>query len=140
MGCAWTTVSWLLIRSTKLIPPVYSTMALKKATFHTVMFLVIVMPLATAQSLELVYINRPGNNRISLECRHNHIAIASPEIWFEQSDLVRRLVEVVDNQGGRVTIMITQDLEGSYFCSNSGNRSNTLKLIGKKSLHIKYIN
>ena len=116
-------------------------MALKKATLPTVMLLLV---MATAQSLRLVYINRsgnhPGSNLIFLECRDGFdIPVPSPEIWVERSDLPRQLVTTADNQGGRVTIEITQDLEGFYSCSNSGNRSNTLELIGKESRHIKRI-
>ena len=116
-------------------------MALKKATLPTVMLLLV---MATAQSLRLVYINRsgnyPGSNLIFLECRNGFgIPIPSPEIWVERSDLPRQLVPIEGNEGGRIAIEITQDLEGLYSCSNSGNRSNTLELIGKESQHIKYI-
>ena len=112
---------------------------------RTLMLLLVTLtPLATAQSLELVYINRsgnqPGNNLISLECRRNgtRVAVPSPQIWVERSDLPRQLVTIADNQGGRVTIVITQDLEGFYSCGNSGDRSNTLELVGKESCHQVY--
>ena len=68
-------------------------MALKQTTFHTLMLLLMI-PLATAQSLQLVYISRsgrqPGDNRITLECRRDGVAVASPQIFVERSDLARQ--------------------------------------------------
>ena len=117
-------------------------MALKQqlqATLH-VLLLITVMPLATAQSLELVYRERsqsgvmfqPGDNRIILECRRNRFAVLSPQIWVERSGLPRQPVTIVDYQNGRVTIVITQDLEGLYSCSDNGrDMSNRLEFVGK---------
>ena len=117
-------------------------MALKHATVHTLMLLLLIVgSMATAQSLDLVYIrrsgNQPGNNRITLECRDNGFAVPSPQIWVERSDLAhRRSVTIVEiNQVGRVAIEITQDLEGLYSCSYNGMTSNTLELVGKESCH-----
>ena len=117
-------------------------MALKHTTVHTLMLLLLIVgSTATAQSLDLVYIgrsgNQPGNNRITLECRDNGLAVPSPQIWVEQSDLAHRwsvtIVEI--NQVGQVAIEITQDLEGLYSCSYNGNTSNTLELVGKENCH-----
>ena len=104
------------------------------------LLLATVMPLTTAQFLQLVYIGRsgndPGNNRINLECRRNSIAVANPQIFVERSDLPRQPVRIVDNQNGQVTIEITQELEGLYSCSASGDRStNTLALVGKYQVY-----
>ena len=112
-------------------------MVLKQATVHTLMLL-LVIPLATAQSLQLVYIGRsgrqPGDNRITLECRRNTIAVSSPQIFVERSDLARQPVTIVGNQNGQVTIEVTQDLEGSYSCSDDGdNSTNTLELVGEET-------
>ena len=116
----------------------YRTMALKQATVHTLMLL-LVIPLATAQSLQLVYIGRsgrqPGDNRITLECRRNTIAVSSPQIFVQRSDLARQPVTNVSNQNGQVTVEVTQDLEGSYSCSDNGDSSNTLELVGEDCCH-----
>ena len=114
-------------------------MALKQTAVHTLMLLLMI-PLATAHSLHLVYIGRPGrqpgDNRITLECRRDGFAVASPQIFVERSDLTRQPVTIVNNQSGQVTIEITQDLEGSYSCSDSGDRStNTLELVGEECCH-----
>ena len=111
-------------------------MALKQAIVHT-LILLLMIPLATAQSLQLVYNGRsgrqPGDNRITLECRRDGFAVASPQIFVERSDLARQPVTAVGNQNGQVTIEITQNLEGSYSCSDNGDRStNTLKFVGKE--------
>ena len=111
-------------------------MALKQTTVHTLMLL-LMTPLATAQSLQLVYIGRsgrqPGDNQITLECRRDGFAVASPQIFVERSDLARQPVTIVGNQNGRVTIQITQNLEGLYSCSDNGDRStNTLELVGEE--------
>ena len=111
-------------------------MALKQATVHT-LILLLMIPLATAQSLRLVYIDRsgrqPGDNQIFLECRRDGFAVASPQIFVERSDLARQPVTIVGNQNGRVTIEITQNLEGLYSCSDNGDRStNTLIFVGKE--------
>ena len=118
----------------------HATVALKHTTVHTLMvLLVIVVPMATAQSLDLVYIgrsgNQPGNNRITLECRDNGFAVPSPQIWVERSDLAahRQNVRIVGNRVGQVAIEITQDLEGLYSCSYNGMTSNTLELVGKRA-------
>ena len=124
-------------------------MALKQqlqATFHVATLLLItVMSLATSQSLELAYRRRlksginfqPGENRIVLQCEHNNIAIANPQIWVERSDLARQQVRIVNNQGREVTIVINQDREGLYSCSDNGGvkSTNTLQLVGKESYH-----
>ena len=109
-----------------------------------VLLLVTLMPVATAQSLQLIYIgrsgNQPGDNRITLECRRNSIAVLSPQIWVERSDLPRQPVTIVDYQNGQVTIEITQDLEGLYSCSDNGHdrSTNTLTLVGKESKYKVY--
>lgn len=110
-------------------------MALKQATVYVSMLL---LTIPFAQSLELVYLNRsgtqPGDNQIFLECRRSSIAVTNPQIWVEWSNLPRQPVAIVNNQGGRVGIRITQELEGSYFCSDNGERSNnTLEFVGEKS-------
>ena len=121
-------------------------MALKhqlQATFHTATLLLItVMSLAAAQPLQLSYRRRlqsgiyfqPGNNQIVLQCERGTTAIPNPQIWVERSDLARRPVRIVNYQGGEVTIVINQDIEGLYSCSdNRGVTStNTLKLVGKE--------
>ena len=115
-------------------------MAMKKATVYIPMLLqIITMPLATTQSLELVYRgrsgNQPGDNRIFLDCQRGGVAVTTPEIFVERLDLPRQLVTIAGNQRGQVTIVITQDLEGMYSCSDSGERStNTLELVGKGKL------
>ena len=101
--------------------------------------LLLVIPLASAQPLQLDYLgrsgNEPGDNRILLECqRSNTLAVSNPQIFVERSDLPRQPVRIVDNQNGQVTIVITQELEGWYSCSASGDRStNKLALVGKKN-------
>ena len=121
-------------------------MALKhqlQATFHTATLLLItVMSLAAAQPLQLSYRRRPqsgiyfqpGDNQIVLQCERGTTAIPNPQIWVERSDLARQPVRIVNNQGGEVTIVINQDIEGLYSCSdNHGVTStNTLKLVGKE--------
>ena len=112
-------------------------MALKQATVHT-LTLLLMIPLATTQSLQLVYIGRsgrqPGDNQIFLECRRDGFAVARPQIFVERSDLARQPVTIVNNRSGQVTIEITQDLEGSYSCSDSGDTStNTLELVGEET-------
>ena len=114
-------------------------MALKQAAVHTLMLLLMI-PLATAQSLQLVYIGQsgkqPGDNQITLECRRDGFAVASPQIFVERSDLARQPVTIVGIQNEQVTIEITQDLEGSYSCSDSGDTStNTLELVGEEHYH-----
>ena len=109
-------------------------MALKQAT----VVLLLMIPLATAQSLQLVYIGRsgrqPGDNQITLECRRNTIPVSSPQIFVERSDLARQPVTIVGNQSGQVTVEITQDLEGLYSCSDNGDRStNTLGFVGEET-------
>ena len=119
-------------------------MALKQqlqASLHAfVLLLITVVPLATAQSLQLVYRERsqsgarfqPGDNEITLECRRDGFAVLSPQIWVERSGLPRQPVTIMGHQNGRVTIEITQDLEGLYSCSDNGrDRSNRLELVGK---------
>ena len=111
-----------------------------QVTLYTLMLIVTRMPMATAQSLQLVYFgrfgNHPGANRIFLECQRNSVAVPNPQIFVERSDLARRPVTIAGNQNGRVTIVINQDLEGSYSCSDSGDSStNTLALVGKESCH-----
>ena len=120
----------------------YSTMRSKQQLpFHTLMLLLVtVMPLTTAQFLQLVYIDRsgtePGNNRIFLECRRNTLVVPNPQIFVERSDLSRQPVRIVDNQNGRVTIVITQELEGLYSCNDNGDRStNILALVGKYQVY-----
>ena len=120
----------------------YSTMRSKQQLpFHTLMLLLVtVMPLTTAQFLQLVYIDRsgndPGNNRIFLECRRNTLVVPNPQIFVERSDLSRQPVRIVGNQNGRVTIVITQELEGLYSCNDNGDRStNTLALVGKYQVY-----
>ena len=113
-------------------------MALKQATLLTVaLLLVIMMPLA--QPLKLVYMgrsgNRPGDNRIFLQCRGNNtLSVLNPQIWVEWSDLPRQRVNF-SFQGQQVTIAITQHLEGNYSCSYSGVFSNRLELVGKESCY-----
>ena len=115
-----------------------------QATVYTLSLLLVTgMPLVPAQPLQLVYIDRPGDNRILLECRQTvtSVAVTSPQIWVERFDLTRQPVTVVGNQGGRVAIEITQDLEGFYSCSYNGDKSsNTVRLIGKESCHQAYPN
>ena len=124
-----------------LLPSTYSTMVLKQqlqATVYSLTLLVTVTPLVPAQSLQLVYIDRPDDNRILLECRQpvTSVAVTSPQIWVERFDLARQPVTIVGNQAGTVAIEITQDLEGFYSCSYNGDRSsNTLQLVGKESCH-----
>ena len=101
------------------------------------------MSLSNVQFLQLVYIdrsgNQPGNYRIFLECRRDSLPVHHPQIFVERSDLPRQPVRIVGNQNGRVTIEITQDLEGLYSCSDNGDRStNTLALVGKKNNVIVY--
>ena len=105
------------------------------------LLLVTVMPVTIAQFLQLVYIgrsgNQPGNNHISLQCRRNSFAVSNPQIFVERSDLPRQPVTIAGNEGGRVAIVITQDLEGMYSCSDNGHdrSTNTLALVGKESCH-----
>ena len=79
-------------------------MALKQAAVHTLMLL-LMLPLGAAQSLQLVYIGRsgrqPGDNRITLECRRDGFAVASPQIFVERLDLARQPVAIVDNKVDR---------------------------------------
>ena len=115
----------------------YCIMALKQATLLTVVVLLLVMPLA--QPLELVYKsrsgNRPGDNRIFLQCRGNNtLSVPNPQIWVEWSDLPRQRANF-SFQGQQVAIAITQHLEGNYSCSYSGMSSNALKLVGKESCY-----
>ena len=111
-------------------------MALKQVT----VVLLLTIPLATAQSLQLVYIGRsgsqPGDNQITLECRRYTIAVSSPQIFVQRSDLARQPVTTtVGNQSGRVTIEVTQDLEGLYSCSDNGDSStNTLESVGEETV------
>lgn len=112
-----------------------------QATFLiATLLLITVMSLAAAQSLQLVYRRRlksgtkfqPGDNRIVLQCDPD---VSTPQIWVERSDLAsRQQVRIVTNQNREVTIVINQDIEGLYSCSDNGDRStNTLKLVGKES-------
>ena len=80
--------------------------------------------------------NEPGDNLIFLECRRNSIAVLSPQIWVERSGLPRQQVRIVDYQNGRVTIVITQELEGLYSCSDNGRdrSTNMLAFVGKERL------
>ena len=116
-------------------------MLLKLQLQVTLMLLIVTwMPMATAQSLQLVHFgrsgNQPGDNRILLECRRNSVAVLHPQIFVERPDLARRPVPIAGNHRGRVSIMITQDLEGMYSCSDSGDSStNTLALVGKENCH-----
>ena len=117
---------------------------MQRLPLRTLMLLLVTLtPLATAQSLQLVYFGRfgrqPGDNQITFECRRDGFAVLSPQIFVERSDLPRQSVTVAGNHNGRVTIEITQDLEGLYSCSDSGDRStNTLALVGKESCHQVY--
>lgn len=113
-------------------------MVLRQATVcMCTLTILLLTSLVTAQSLELVYISRPGNNRIALECRRDGFAVPSPEISVERSNLRRQTVPILGNVNRRVTIRITQDLEGSYSCSYSGDRSsNTLDLVGKETCQV----
>ena len=110
-------------------------MALKQVT----VMLLLMIPLASAQSLQLVYIGRsgrqPGDNQITLECRRDGFPVASPQIFVERSELARQPVTIVGNQNGQVTVEVTQDLEGSYSCSDNGDSSNTLELVGEECCH-----
>jgi len=106
---------------------------LSQATIYTLSLLVAV----NAQSLELVFIGRGSDsNRITLECRQqqNSSPVTSPLFWVERSDLPRQLVNSESPQNGRITFVITQELEGMYFCSNSNIDifSNRLDLVGKE--------
>lgn len=115
-----------------------------QATVYTLILLLVTgTPMVPAQPLQLVYIDRPGDNRILLECRQTatSVAVTSPQIWVQRFDLTRQPVTIVGNQAGRVAIEITQDLEGFYSCSYNGDRSsNTVRLIGKESCHQAYPN
>ena len=130
---------WLLIDYCKTHSfHTYRTVIFRQHWTLFMLLLETVMSLSNAQFLRLVYIdrsgNQPGNNRIFLECRRNSFPVHHPQIFVERSDLPRQPVRIVGNQNGRVTIEITQDLEGLYSCSDNGDRStNTLALVGKKS-------
>ena len=135
---AMTDVNWNLLdtycKNVTCIPHSCSTMALKQVTLYILMLI-----LATAQSLRLVKFgrsgNHPGDNRILLECqRSNTLAVPNPQIFVERSDLARQPVRIAGNEAGQVSIIITQELEGWYSCSDGHNRStNMLALVGKES-------
>lgn len=136
-----------LITTAKLIHfTFHSTVTFRQQLPLCILLLMTVMSSTTAQFLQLVYIGRsghqPGNDRIFLECRRNNIAVHNPQIFVERSDLPRQPVRIVGNQiNGQVTIVITQDLEGLYSCSDNGDRStNTLALVGKKAIYMNWQN
>ena len=105
-------------------------MSLGRLSVCTLSLLVVVVDLVSAQSLQLVYIGRQGN-RITLECRQNSSPISSPQFWVQRSDLpmARQLVNSESSQGGSITFEITQDMEGTYYCSKNMMTSNTQDLV-----------
>ena len=107
------------------IPQHACMMALGRLSVCTLSLLVVVADLVNAQSLELVYIGRQGN-RITLGCRQNSSPISSPQLWFQ---LPRQLVNLESSQGGHITFVITQAMEGTYYCSKNMMTSNTLELV-----------
>jgi len=105
-------------------------MALGRLSVCTLSLLVVVVDLVNAQSLQLVFIRR-HSNRIILECRQNSSPISSPQLWVQRSDLPRQLVNLDSSQlqGGHIVFVITQDMEGMYYCSKNMMTSNTLELV-----------
>ena len=105
-------------------------MALGRLSVCTLSLLVVVVDLVNAQSLQLVFIRR-HSNRIILECRQNSSPISSPQLWVQRSDLPRQLVNLDSSQlqGGHIAFVITQDMEGMYYCSKNMMMSDTLELV-----------
>ena len=103
-------------------------MSLGRLSVCTLSLLVVVVDLVSAQSLQLVYIER-RSNRITLECRQNSSPISSPQLWVQRSDLPGQLVNLESSQGGRIAFLITQDMEGTYYCSKNMMTSNTRELV-----------
>jgi len=95
----------------------------------------------TAQSLELLYITPLQDrldNRITIGCYQNTFPVNNPNLTFwvrrqglAMPDQLQSLVTVQRPQPHQVAFEITQDLEGSYFCSLNNMSSNTLDLVGK---------
>lgn len=95
----------------------------------------------TAQSLELLYITPLQDrlaNQITIGCYQNTFPVNSPNLafWVQRQglampDQLASLVTVRQPQPHQVAFVITQDLEGSYFCSLNNMSSNTLDLVGK---------
>lgn len=95
----------------------------------------------TAQSLELLYITPLQDrlvNRITIGCYQNSFPVISPNLVFwvrrqglTMPDQLPSVVTVQQLQPHQVAFVITQDLEGSFFCTLNNMSSNTLDLVGK---------
>jgi len=102
--------------------------------------LVVVLPAEVTAQLQLLY-STPQQNRlenwITIGCYKDTFPANSAQFWVQRQglaipDQLQSLVTVQRPQLHQVAFVITQDLEGSYFCSLSNMFSNTLDLVGEQ--------
>jgi len=102
--------------------------------------LVVVLPAEVTAQLQLLYSTPQQNrleNRITIGCYENTFPVNSAQFWVRRPGLaipeqLQSLVTVQQPQPHEVAFVITQDLEGSYFCDHNNMFSNTLDLVGEQ--------
>ena len=104
------------------------------------LLLVVVLPAEVTAQFELLYNTPLSNrleNRITIGCYQDTFPVNSAQFWVRRQglavpDQLQSLVTVQRPQPHQVAFVITQDLEGSYFCSHNNMFSNTLDLVGEQ--------
>ena len=102
--------------------------------------LVVVLPAEVTAQPQLLYKTPLQNrleNRITIGCYQDTLPESSAQFWVRRQGLAVRvqlqsLITVQRPQLHEVAFVITQDLEGSYFCSLNNMFSNTLDLVGEQ--------
>jgi len=102
--------------------------------------LVVVLPPEVTAQPQLLY-NTPLQNRlenrITIGCYQDTLPESSAQFWVRRQGLAVRvqlqsLVTVQRPQLHEVAFVITQDLEGSYFCSLNNVFSNPVEIVGEQ--------
>ena len=102
--------------------------------------LVVVLPAEVTAQLELLYSTPLQNrleNRITIGCYEDTLPESSAQFWVRRQGLAMRvqlqsLVTVQRPRPHEVAFVITQDLEGSYFCSLNNVFSNPVEIVGEQ--------
>ena len=105
------------------------------------LLLVVVQPAEVTAQLQLLY-NTPQQtrleNRITIGCYQDTFPVNSAQFWVRRQglavpDQLQSLVTVQRPRPHEVAFVITQDLEGSYFCSLNNMFSNSVEIVGEQS-------
>ena len=102
--------------------------------------LVVVLPAEVSAQLQLLYSTPQQNrleNQITIGCYEDTLPVNSAQFWVRRQglaipDQLQSLVTVQRPQPHQVTFVITQDLEGSYFCSLNNVFSNSVDIVGEQ--------